>query len=657
MNGIYLLYIPFPHFYPPPPPSSQDYWNHMVAACVHFGCLLANFYCLLLLDFGLSVYDILLHLIGGAVDDGPHNLSVAPCKFDAGCKRKWKVTDGSSDHPGAFLFLGGNSANELEEGSVDTGLSINLFSSSERRDEKRKKLSASLKALVLGRSEPCLELSLSTCPSESAITTVNQGSIHFQDSATQLVDEGTTSSRWNRGPRLPPLQSTGSITIFSLVPSSGITGPVIPNLSSNVTDAVKNSVACESGVAPQQQCRKSRVKQCRFSGCTTGSRGGSGFCIRHGGGRRCQDPGCDKGAEGKTMFCKRHGGGRRCYYLECTKSAEGRTNYCIGHGGGRRCSHDGCPHAARDKSGFCIKHGGGKRCIMENCDKSAEGIKGLCISHGGGHRCQYINCTKGAQGSTKFCKAHGGGKRCTFLGCRKGAEGNTLLCKGHGGGKRCTFEGGCSKSVHSGCLFCVNHGGGKRCVMADCIKSARGKTKFCVRHGGGKRCKYEGGCDKSAQGSTDFCKRHGGGKRCSWAQSGLGDQAVATCDKLAKGKLGLCASHTSQFDNLRTHGGSDTGPAAPDLQACLSKKTTGMYAWEIKHGKEPIQLQTPFLDSYLVEDCRPSQFSLPEGRVHGGSLMAMMRRESGSVGPSKDDNEVGCSLEPGSSHSLPHEWV
>ncbi|KAL8095802.1 uncharacterized protein LOC141693180 [Apium graveolens] len=594
----------------------------------------------------------------GVVDDEHHNLSVAPCKFDVRSKRKWKVPDGPSNHLDASLSLGGYSANELEEGSVDTDLSINLLMSSERRDEKRKKFSATPKALVLGRSEPYLELSLSTCPSESAITTANQGSIQFQYSATQFVDEGTISSRWKLGPRLPPLRSTETTTILSLVPSNGKTGPVIPHLSSNVTDALKNSVASGSGVAPQQRSRKSRVKQCQFSGCTTGSRGVSGFCIKHGGGSRCQEPGCDKGAEGKTMLCKGHGGGRRCHHPECTKSAEGRTDYCISHGGGRRCSHDDCSHAARDsKSGFCIKHGGGKRCMMENCNKSAEGIKGLCISHGGGHRCQYIDCTKGAQGSTKLCKAHGGGKRCTFSGCMKGAEGNTLLCKGHGGGKRCTFEGGCTKSVHSGCLFCVNHGGGKRCAMADCTKSARGKTKFCVRHGGGKRCKNEGGCNKSAQGSTDFCKRHGGGKRCSWAQSGLGGQAVATCDKLAKGKLGLCALHTSQLDNLRPHGGSATGPTLPDLQACLSKKTTRMYACENKHGKEPIQLQKPLSDSYLVEDCGLSQFSLPEGRVHGGSLMAMMLRDSAGVGPSKDGNEVGCSLEPGSSHSLPHEWV
>ena len=67
------------------------------------------------------------------------------------------------------------------------------------------------------------------------------------------MDEGTTSSRWKLGPRLPPLQSTEMITILSLVPRNGITGPVIPHLSSNVTEALKSSNASESGVAPRKQ--------------------------------------------------------------------------------------------------------------------------------------------------------------------------------------------------------------------------------------------------------------------------------------------------------------------------------------------------------------------------------------------------------------------
>lgn len=442
-----------------------------------------------------------------------------------------------------------------------------------------------------------LELSLAAGSIESDVTAITQLSFPFMNTSSmmtsagvQLVDEGSTSSRWKL-PLLPPFFTSDPTTLLHNIQGRNSPNLVIPGPTSSF----------DSGLIPPQNRRNSNVKECKFIGCTRGARGASGFCISHGGGRRCQRGGCQKGAEGKTVFCKAHGGGRRCEFLGCTKSAEGRTDYCIGHGGGRRCSHDGCTHAARGKSGLCIRHGGGKRCKTEGCTKSAEGVSGLCISHGGGRRCHFPACTKGAQGSTMFCKAHGGGKRCTFLGCTKGAEGSTSFCKGHGGGKRCTFEGGCSKSVHGGTLFCVNHGGGKRCAAAECTKSARGRTSFCVRHGGGKRCKYEG-CGKSAQGRTDFCKAHGGGRRCSWSQpEESGGQKSASCDKFARGKTGLCASHSQMVQDNEVHALTVDKPQ-------------------------------PVMEGY-------DGYTLPEGRVHGGSLMAMLRgctggtSEPGGSGP------------------------
>ncbi|XP_047339324.1 probable WRKY transcription factor 19 [Impatiens glandulifera] len=361
----------------------------------------------------------------------------------------------------------------------------------------------------------------------------------------------------------------------------------------------KRSVTCTSGISQSKVSNETRsissnssTKACKFEGCGKGARGASGLCIAHGGGRRCQKLGCLKGAEGRTVFCKAHGGGRRCEYLGCTKSAEGRTDFCIAHGGGRRCNRDNCSRAARGKSGFCIRHGGGKRCREENCTKSAEGLSGLCISHGGGRRCQFSDCTKGAQGSTMFCKAHGGGKRCTFFGCNKGAEGSTPFCKGHGGGKRCSFRWGdvcCPKSVHGGTLLCVAHGGGKRCAVVECTKSARGRTDYCVRHGGGKRCQSEG-CGKSAQGSTDFCKAHGGGKRCCWGEVGSG-----LCNSYARNKGGLCGAHAGLVHDKRVHGSGGS------------------------------------LDSIMVHNSKAQWMGVkscgvlvPEGRVHGGSLMALL---------------------------------
>ncbi|CAI9092345.1 OLC1v1027547C1 [Oldenlandia corymbosa var. corymbosa] len=551
--------------------------------------------------------------------------------YASGTKRKWCDVDDSS----VFLALGHSSSHRPnlsigketdDESSIDLSLSIDLHLGNRQTSCLTYGPS---RAVGVKRSEIDLELSLSTGPAESDVTTVTQASSPcltnleaLSLSTFQLGDEGSTSSRWKRGPLLQPFQSSGSFTAVN--PDKSQTNPIQATLvvSSAALDTPKPSVSSASLAAHRPQ-RRTHVKNCGFEGCTRGARGASGLCIAHGGGRRCQKPGCPKGAEGKTVFCKAHGGGRRCQHLGCTKSAEGRTDFCIGHGGGRRCSHEGCTRAARGKSGLCIRHGGGKRCKMENCSKSAEGISGLCISHGGGRRCQYPACTKGAQGSTMFCKAHGGGKRCTFLGCTKGAEGSTSLCKGHGGGKRCTFEG-CTKSVHGGTLFCVSHGGGKRCSVAGCTKSARGRTNFCVRHGGGKRCQFEG-CTKSAQGRTDFCKGHGGGTRCSWGQVGsvFNCQAAVTCDKFARGKSGLCAAHAAQMQEKSISN-------AACLQKPISSTMNGRFTFpsgiDSCSGGNLFSSRNDGLAQISVEMTPDStEMSVPEGRVHGGNLMAILR--------------------------------
>lgn len=546
------------------------------------------------------------------------------------------------------------SGKEMEEASsIDLDLSINLNIGDNRSSIAKKVSAGTLNAVKVRRPILDLQLSLSTGTTESDVTTVTQGLIPYQKYSelpalaptVQLVHEGSTSSRWKIGPRMPPLKSRPEISIlFDQHHGSGSIDPLAPNISSTPVATPSLFGSASGPFNKRQQCKIS-VKTCRFEGCTTGARGASGLCISHGGGRRCQMTGCQKGAEGKTGFCKAHDSGRRCHHLGCIKSAEGRTDYCIGHGGGRRCSHQGCPRAARGKAGLCIHHGGGKRCKMDNCSTSADGISGLCKAHGGGPRCQYPECTKGAQGSTMFCKAHGGGRRCTVLGCTKGAEGSTGFCKGHGGGKRCTSEG-CTKSVHGGTSFCVSHGGGKRCAMAQCTTSARGRTSYCVRHGGGKRCKFEG-CPKCAQGSTDYCKAHGGGKRCSWG--------TIPCDKSVKGKSGLCASHSvlvqeqdihERFELVSTTEGSMSTQTEGTLTAGASLAyldTTNDYGTQsigsIGYGQGYISIPFATHENLVIGNARLDHLSLPEGRVHGGSLMAMLR--GGTIFGTSSDTRQG----------------
>ncbi|XP_065043328.1 uncharacterized protein LOC135676278 [Musa acuminata AAA Group] len=615
--------------------------------------------------------------IGSPCPSGANDLSLK------GIKRKWCDVDGTgTENASLVLGLGRpssssdsskkssatactmSSAKETDDGSsMDLGLNFDLNLGNENTESAKKSVVAVPKMM---NADPNfdLQLSLSVGPSESVITGVVPDSVHHYFrldkpvtvSQVPAVDEGsvdkgsTTSCQKHGNKLLPQLTSTdaaGSSFSNSMIYARSPGQP--DSSSSTMMHKLKSSVAT-SGVTQAQQCNSS-TKNCQFPGCAKGARGSSGLCIAHGGGRRCQKEGCHKGAEGRTIFCKAHGGGRRCQYLGCTKSAEGRTDLCIAHGGGRRCSHEDCTRAARGKSGLCIRHGGGKRCQKENCTKSAEGRSGLCISHGGGRRCIHPKCTKGAQGSTNFCKAHGGGKRCTYMGCTKGAEGSTTFCKAHGGGKRCAFQGGCTKSVHGGTLFCVAHGGGKRCAAPECTKSARGKTDFCVRHGGGKRCKVEG-CGKSAQGSTDFCKAHGGGKRCFWGQPGsnLGNGGPP-CDRFARGKKGLCAAHTALVEDHCVHGGhqlmaatSENGTLSKhekmkeiiDLEGLLEMKNgkSTLFSFGGCDQKEHVHTTNP-LNSRMA--------SVPEGRVHGASLIAMLATGASLGGDSTNQVDGGNS--------------
>lgn len=618
-----------------------------------------------------------------------------------GTKRKWDLIDrcmgqrvgsslslglgrstSSSDSKGssATACTAISSAKEIdEESSMDIELDFTLHLGSEKGQSLKKPASLNLKTLEL-QPKVDLELSLSTVATESDVTSVHPSPSPLQFSmemplvlnGAKNADEGSSSCSWKPGIVLPSSKTslnslnTGTTFLSNQASEKFNQNPFVLDLPSTTP---KSSVTCTSGITQQQQPqhRSSSSKICQVEGCGKGARGASGRCISHGGGRRCQKLGCHKGAEGRTVYCKAHGGGRRCEFLGCTKSAEGRTDFCIAHGGGRRCSHEGCTRAARGKSGLCIRHGGGKRCQRENCTKSAEGLSGLCISHGGGRRCQASGCTKGAQGSTMFCKAHGGGKRCTTPGCTKGAEGSTPFCKGHGGGKRCAYQGGgiCTKSVHGGTNFCVAHGGGKRCAVPDCTKSARGRTDYCVRHGGGKRCKFEG-CGKSAQGSTDFCKAHGGGKRCSWGHPGseYSNHPGGPCNSFARGKTGLCALHSGLVQDKRVHGGVSLGSVQdPHVSKPDELKQVNMNMDMMKImgslGSAADVKQYGVANAHVSAaegGHLPMSVAVPEGRVHGGSLLAMLAGSSGP-GSSSRSGLVSDSSESMKSHALPQRWI
>jgi hypothetical protein len=107
------------------------------------------------------------------------------------------------------------------------------------------------------------------------------------------------------------------------------------------------------------------------------SRGASGKCTAHGGGRCCKEPGCEKLSQGAGGKCRPHRGGVRCKELGCEKYSVS-AGKCIAHGGGQRCDEPGCEKLSKSAGGKCTAHGGGQlqqgRARLDGLSGKLEGI-------------------------------------------------------------------------------------------------------------------------------------------------------------------------------------------------------------------------------------------------------------------------------------------
>ncbi|KAI5075549.1 hypothetical protein GOP47_0009625 [Adiantum capillus-veneris] len=422
-------------------------------------------------------------------------------------------------------------------------------------------------------------------------------------------------------------------------------------------------------------------RRCEHLGCTKSAEGKTDFCIAHGGGSRCLFEGCPKAARGRTGYCIKHGGGKRCQKAGCTKSAEGYSALCIAHGGGKRCQYPDCGKGAQGSTMFCKGHGGGKRCTVEGCNKGAEGSTPLCKGHGGGKRCMFEGggiCSKSVHGGTLYCVAHGGGKRCAVEGCTKSARGRTDCCVKHGGGKRCKFEN-CDKSAQGSTDFCKAHGGGKRCLwgqesflssfkdIADaadffkgfCDKTAKGKLGLCTEHSALVQDRRVHGVGTFT--GTPFPRNEAGGNLLSGliargsvvqVKEGLRNCELESSLQFSEGNEGLPTEVARMQESASPISESQLFPQRYGLHCSKSYST---YVSANFGGHMPLSkpvsetkhlVSAPFFgvssvhrptlrkdDAYgqggssNMEDDEVfdmSSLSLPEERVHGGNIMALL---------------------------------
>ncbi|KAH7291366.1 hypothetical protein KP509_29G014200 [Ceratopteris richardii] len=407
--------------------------------------------------------------------------------------------------------------------------------------------------------------------------------------------------------------------------------------------------------------------RCLAEGCLKAARGSTRFCIKHGGGKRCQRESCNRSAEGYPAFCIAHGGGKRCQHPDCKRGAQGSTRYCKGHGGGKRCAAEGCKKGAEGSSSFCKGHGGGKRCMFNGggiCPKSVHGGTLYCVTHGGGKRCAVECCKRSARGKSDYCVKHCGGKRCKFDECGKSAQGSTDFCKAHGGVKRCMwgqgsflrhgnditgleelFEGVCGKTVRGRLGLCSEH----TALMQDhrvhgiCAFGGYFKTDYRARQNVFPNCsdsehlsQVEGSRTVEA---TEDHKQNSDGKEVPmqgsvWLKnstpffllspsitpySGVESNQTYCTNVSENFAMPVLSSqsyreiHSSR--SLQSHNSTHTLQTSSPQWSIIDERDA--------HGQGVFSSLDKDNDTVI----NMSSLSLPEERVHGGNIMALLSRE------------------------------
>lgn len=111
------------------------------------------------------------------------------------------------------------------------------------------------------------------------------------------------------------------------------------------------------------------------------------------------------------------------------------------------------------------------------------------------------------------------------------------------------------------------------------------------------------------------------------------------CDKYARGKSGLCAAHSAQLLDQQRNGGV-VSPALQEPLRRTCKQANGITGRDpdgtlvigtgataigsVRNGHGVLSPVNELPASFLLRSDSLDQLSLPEDRVHGGSLMAML---------------------------------
>lgn len=127
---------------------------------------------------------------------------------------------------------------------------------------------------------------------------------------------------------------------------------------------------------------------------------------------------------------------------------------------------------------------------------------------------------------------------------------------------------------------------------------------------------------------------------------------TVTATHFARGKTGLCASHSALLQDRRVHGGATLGTTAQDCNNNPPAKMKQLFTVEDMNVDNAVTSSSgwKFPDLPQVHfpvESNPSPSKASEGRVHGGNFMALFAGNQvsrGEAGPSQEP--IGTAHQP-----------
>jgi len=327
----------------------------------------------------------------------------------------------------------------------------------------------------------------------------------------------------------------------------------------------------------------------------------------------------------------RHGGGKRCK-VGCGKSAQGSTDFCKAHGGGKRCQW-GVEGSAFSNMSINANGTTGSTTL---CDKFARGKTGLCVAHSA--LVQDMRVHGGSVTAGPFTPGLAPG---LFRGLVSGSGQSRL-------GTNTSFSSGVTTAVASGSrpagsgsdldmssgLVGMSHVSSAsdesgRQFARESTPATAASVEIWTKNGSGdsvKKSSYESGDNNSNSGHLNVSfKNPSSPSHSPFGSNNNTQMATTSTSMMGLGNFGIPTTGHNLDSPSRSQRASSSSAGLLSFQQPLIPPQVLV----------PVSMQkeTPTCPTYKQLNSitgegvfNMSSLSLPEGRVHGGSLKSLFLR-------------------------------